>query len=93
MTFAARLDEAWRETKRAEDAELRARVEAAKRRMLIGDPVGWRGSGRAARDERLGALPRPRDSLGSHGYGKHGSHCAGKGFRRERLPEYIDAVL
>lgn len=44
MTFAAHLDEAWREAKRAEDAELRARVKAAKRRMLIGDPVGAWGS-------------------------------------------------
>lgn len=40
VTFAAHLDEAWREAKRADDAGLRARVKATKRRLLTGDPVG-----------------------------------------------------
>jgi hypothetical protein len=40
VTFAAHLDEAWREAKRADDAGLRARVKATKRRLLAGDAVG-----------------------------------------------------
>jgi hypothetical protein len=39
VTLAAHLAEAWREAKRADDAELRARVKATKRRLLTGDPV------------------------------------------------------
>jgi hypothetical protein len=39
VTFAAHLAEAWREAKRADDAELRLRVKATKRRLLTGDPV------------------------------------------------------
>lgn len=39
ITFVAHLEEAWREAKRADDPALRARVKAARRRMLVGDPV------------------------------------------------------
>jgi hypothetical protein len=39
VTFAAHLDEAWRNAKRSGDPDLGERVKAAKRRMLVGDPV------------------------------------------------------
>ncbi len=39
VTLAAHLAEAWREGKRTDDAGLRARVKATKRRLLTGDPV------------------------------------------------------
>ncbi|MGH7268347.1 MAG: hypothetical protein ACREMB_26305 [Candidatus Rokuibacteriota bacterium] len=39
VTFAAHLDEAWREAKASGDRELQARVKAVKRGMLVGNPV------------------------------------------------------
>ncbi len=39
VTFSAHLDEAWLVAKTAGDPELKARVKAARRRMLFGNPI------------------------------------------------------
>lgn len=39
VTFAAHLDEAWREAKASGDEQLRTRVKTARREMLVGNPV------------------------------------------------------
>lgn len=39
VTFAAHLSEAWREAKAAGDPVLQLRVKAARRRLLVGDPL------------------------------------------------------
>ncbi len=39
VTFSAHLDEAWLVAKTAGDSGLKARVEAARRRMLVGNPI------------------------------------------------------
>ncbi len=39
VTFSAHLDEAWLEAKTVHDPELKARVKAARRRMLVGNPI------------------------------------------------------